>query len=136
MVQEFLVAMRDFRRAIEKIDLALMLGWQDIKQRYRRSKLGPFWITISMGVMIAMIGIIFGQVLNMPIDDYLPFLSTGLILWSFFAASITEGSNAFIDSQGMIRQLDLPLSLYVMRVLWRNIVICGHNLIILPLVFL
>jgi hypothetical protein len=28
-----------------------MLGWNDIRQRYRRSVLGPFWITISMPVI-------------------------------------------------------------------------------------
>ena len=27
-----------------------ILGWHDIRQRYRRSTLGPFWITIAMGV--------------------------------------------------------------------------------------
>ena len=30
-------------------ELWLHLGWQDIKQRYRRSVLGPFWITIATG---------------------------------------------------------------------------------------
>lgn len=129
------VALIDFFQAVKKNHLALMLGWQDIKQRYRRSKLGPFWITISMAVMIGMIGIVFGQVLNMPMQEYLPYLATGMILWTFFSTSVTEGSNSFIDSQGMIRQLCIPLSIYPMRVLWRNVIICVHNAIILPFVF-
>ena len=136
MVNEVSIAVKDLMRSREKLYLALMLGWQDIRQRYRRSKLGPFWLTISMGVMIAMIGIVFGQVLNSPMSEYLPFLATGIILWTCFSTSVMEGGTAFIDAQGMIRQLDLPLSLYSIRVLWRNIVICGHNIIILPLVFL
>lgn len=136
MLNEISVALADLKRSRKKIYLALMLGWQDIKQRYRRSKLGPFWLTISMGVMIGMIGIVFGQVLNTPMKEYLPFLATGIILWTCFSTSVMEGSTSFIDAQGMIRQLDLPLSLYPIRVLWRNIVICGHNIIILPFVFL
>ena len=136
MFNDIGIAVADLKRSREKIYLALMLGWQDIKQRYRRSKLGPFWLTISMGVMIGMIGIVFGQVLNSPMKEYLPFLATGIILWTCFSTSVMEGSTSFIDAQGMIRQLDLPLSLYPIRVLWRNIVICGHNVIILPLVFL
>lgn len=136
MMNEISIAVKDLMRSREKLYLALMLGCQDIRQRYRRSKLGPFWLTISMGVMIAMIGIVFGQVLNSPMQEYLPFLATGIILWTCFSTSVMEGSSAFIDAQGMIRQLDLPLSLYPIRVLWRNIVICGHNIIILPLVFL
>ena len=136
MLNEISIAISDLKRSRKKIYLALMLGWQDIKQRYRRSKLGPFWLTISMGVMIGMIGIVFGQVLNTPMKEYLPFLATGIILWTCFSTGVMEGSTSFIDAQGMIRQLDLPLSLYPIRVLWRNIVICGHNIIILPLVFL
>lgn len=136
MINEIRLAVADLKRSRQKLYLALMLGWQDIRQRYRRSKLGPFWLTISMGVMIGMIGIVFGQVLSSPMQDYLPFLATGIILWTCFSTGVMEGSTAFIDAQGMIRQLDLPLSLYPIRVLWRNIVICGHNVIILPLVFI
>ena len=130
------VATSDFTSCYSNSYLACMLGWQDIKQRYRRSKLGPFWLTISMGVMIGMIGLVFGQVLNTPMQEYLPFLATGIILWTCFSTTIMEGSTAFIDASGMIRQLGLPLSLYPARVLWRNLVILCHNLIILPLVFI
>lgn len=135
MISEVCVAIADLKRSRQKLYLALMLGWQDIRQRYRRSKLGPFWLTISMGVMIGMIGVVFGQVLSTPMQEYLPFLATGIILWTCFSTGVMEGSTSFIDAQGMIRQLDLPLSLYPIRVLWRNVVICAHNVIILPLVF-
>ena len=136
MINDIRVAVADLKRSRQKLYLALMLGWQDIRQRYRRSKLGPFWLTISMGVMIGMIGIVFGQVLSSPMQEYLPFLATGIILWTCFSTGVMEGSTSFIDAQGMIRQLDLPLSLYPIRVLWRNVVICAHNVIILPLVFI
>ena len=136
MIKAILLALSDLSRSYRKFYLALMLGWQDIRQRYRRSKLGPFWLTISMGVMIGMIGIVFGQVLSSPMQEYLPFLATGTILWTCFSTAVMEGSTTFIDAQGMIRQLNLPLSLYIIRVLWRNLVIFGHNIIILPLVFL
>ena len=136
MLEKILVALIDLMGAINKIHLPLMLGWQDIKQRYRRSKLGPFWLTISMGVMITMIGIIFGQALKVPMHEYLPFVASGIIFWNFISTGINEGSSSFIRSAGMIRQLALPLSIYPMRVLWRNIVVLTHNLIILPLVLI
>lgn len=136
MLKNIRIAIDDLNQGVGKINLAFILGWQDIRQRYRRSKLGPFWLTISMGVMIGMIGIVFGQVLSTPMQEYLPFLATGLIFWAYFSTGIMDGCTSFIDAQGMIRQMGLPLSLYVLRVLWRNIVICGHNMIILPIVFL
>lgn len=136
MIKNFSIAINDLVVCYRKRYLPLMLGWQDIKQRYRRSKLGPFWLTISMGVMIGVIGLVFGQVLNSPMVEYLPFLASGIIIWNCFATSIMEGCNSFIDSAGMIRQLGLPLALYPLRVLWRNLVIFGHNIIILPFVFI
>ena len=136
MMKRILIALTDLMNAFAKIDLALMLGWQDIKQRYRRSKLGPFWLTISMGVMISMIGIIFGQALSVPFRDYLPYVATGIIFWNFVSSGISEGCTSFIHSSGMIRQLSLPLTLYPIQVLWRNIVVLGHNILMLPIVLI
>ena len=136
MISKVLIALTDLLGAIDKIHLALMLGWQDIKQRYRRSKLGPFWLTISMGIMITMIGIIFGQALAVSLQDYLPHVACGIIFWNFISSGINEGRSSFISSAGMIRQLGLPLTLYPMRIMWRNIVVLAHNVIIIPLVFI
>lgn len=113
-----------------------LLGWQDVRQAYRRSTLGPFWITIGMAVQIATIGIVFGTIFNTEISDYLPFLATSIILWNFISNSITEGCNAFIASEPMIKQLKLAHFNFVLRVVWKNLVTTGHNLIILPFVFL
>lgn len=136
MIGKILIALIDFIGALNKFNLIFLLGWQDIKQRYRRSKLGPFWLTISMGIMIAMIGIIFGQALSVSSYEYLPFVACGFIFWNFISNSINEGSTSFIHSAGMIRQLSLPLMLYPMRTLWRNILVLLHNIVILPLVMI
>ena len=129
-------AIQDVLLALHRADLAGTLGWQDIKQRYRRSKLGPFWLTISMGVMIGALGLVFGGIFNTPMRDFLPFLAIGIFLWTFILTVITEGCTAFISSDAVIKQLPLPLFLHVMRVIWRNVVILGHNVVIIPLLFL
>jgi ABC-type polysaccharide/polyol phosphate export permease len=121
---------------LKKVSLAATLGWHDIRGRYRRSAIGPFWLTISMGVMIASIGIIFGQIFNTPMDEYLPFLAAGIILWAFITGTINEGCTGFIDAEGMIKQLPIPLFVHILRVLWRNLLILAHNILILPLVLL
>ena len=45
--QSFKRAFGDLRTGFSQRELWLHLGWQDIKQRYRRSVIGPFWITIA-----------------------------------------------------------------------------------------
>ena len=42
----------------------------------------------------------------------------------------------FISSEAMIKQLNLPHYQYVVRTVWRNLVSAGHNVVILPLVFI
>lgn len=130
------VAWNDISAAVLRFRLIGMLGWQDVKQRYRRSALGPFWLTISMGVMIATIGIVFGKIFKSPMSDFLPFLTVGLIVWTFMQTVIAEGCMSFIAAEGVIKQLPLPLFIHVARVVWRNFLILGHNIVIFPLVLL
>lgn len=126
----------DIAKSLKRADLAGTLGWQDVKQRYRRSKLGPFWLTISMGVLIGALGLVFGGIFNTPMRDFLPFLAIGIILWTYISTVINEGCVAFVSSEAAIKQLPLPMFLHVIRVIWRNVVILGHNVVIIPVVFL
>lgn len=113
-----------------------MLGWQDVRQRYRRSALGPFWLTISMGVMIGTIGIVFGTIFKTPMQEFLPFLAAGMILWSFISSVVMEGCAGFISAEHIIKQLPIPLFVHILRMIWRNVIILLHNIVILPLVFI
>lgn len=126
----------DICRSFSNINLPIYLANSDIRQRYRRSTLGPFWITISTGVMIACIGLIFGKLFKSPMDEFLPFLSSGLIIWGFISSVLMDSTNTFSSSENIIKQLDVPLFSHIVRMLTRNVIIFFHNLIILPVVFL
>ena len=126
----------DVRAALQGARLAGVLGWQDIRQRYRRSSLGPFWLTISMGVLIGALGFVFSTLFEMDVASFIPFLALGLIVWSLMTVSITEGCTAFSDSEAMIKQIPLPLFTHILRVLWRNLIIFAHNLVIFPLILI
>jgi lipopolysaccharide transport system permease protein len=129
-------ALADIRAALQQYPLVMLLGWQDLRQRYRRSSLGAFWLTLSMGMMIGTIGLVFGQIFNTPIDVYLPFLSVGMIFWGLMTSVITESCVGFTAAEAIIKQLPIPLFVHILRVLWRNLLILAHNIAILPIVFL
>lgn len=130
------VAITDIVAAARRYSLVGMLGWQDVRQRYRRSALGPFWLTISMGVMIGTIGIVFGQIFQVPMREYLPFLAAGMILWNFMSSVVMEGCTGFIAAEGIIKQLPIPLFVHILRMMWRNLLILAHNIVIFPLVLI
>lgn len=105
----------------------MVMGWDDIRQRYRRSVLGPFWITLSMGVFILLLGLIYSRLFNSSLRDYLPFLTVGYIVWGFISVTTNEACNLFHESSLIIKQIKLPYSIYPMRVIWRNFIVFLHT---------
>lgn len=132
----FSIGYLDVAAAFKRHALIALLAWQDIQQRYRRSALGPFWLTISMSVMIGAIGLVFSQVFKVPTQDFLPFLAIGIILWTFISNVILEGCSGFIVAENIIKQLPIPLFVHILRMVWRNVLILGHNIVIFPLVLI
>ncbi|MFD4180071.1 ABC transporter permease [Rhodococcus sp. NPDC058514] len=128
--QTFRRAFKDLRDGFAQRELWLSLGWQDIKQRYRRSVIGPFWITIATGVQAAAMGILYSALLDIPLDEFLPYVTVGLIVWNLISASILEGSEVFVANEGLIKQLPSALSVHVYRLVWRQLLLFAHNLLI------
>src|ERR1700682_586658 len=83
----------------------VIMGWDDIRQRYRRSVLGPFWITLSMGAFILLLGIIYSRLFHMELENYMPYLSVGYIVWGFMSAAINDSCIAFTDTARIIKQI-------------------------------
>ena len=129
-----LALVQDFSEALRRRSLWTRLAWQDVLLRYRRSWLGPFWLTLSMGVMIASLGVVYGDIFKVDMHDYLPYITVGLLVWGLISTSISEGCQTFIEAEWFIKQIDLPISIFPFRVVARNIIIFTHNCVIYALV--
>lgn len=126
----FGAAVHDLTRGFSQHQLWLQLGWQDIKQRYRRSVLGPLWITIATGVMALALGLLYSVLFKVPIDVFLPHVTVGLIMWGFISGCIREGADIFIDNEGLIKQLPAAISIHAYRLVWKQSLFLAHNLVI------
>ncbi|MGV2288742.1 ABC transporter permease [Trinickia sp. YCB016] len=131
----FNLIFKDLSTSLASWRLWTLLGWLEVRQRYARSRFGPFWLTISMGVMIASIGLVYGTLFGQKMSDYLPYLSISLVMWTLFAQTVNEGSGAYIASSAYIRQAATPKLIYVLQVVWRNVVILLHNIVIIVVLF-
>lgn len=123
-------ALYDLSQGLKRWHLWGRLGWQDVMLRYRRSMIGPFWLTISMGIMVFSLGYIYGGIFDINRDHYLPFLAVGFLVWGLMTAVLNEGCQTYIETEWIIRQIDLPLSMFPLRVVWRNLIIFLHNAVI------
>lgn len=125
-----LLAYKDLTAGLALWRLWILLGWNEIAQRYRRSLLGPFWLTASMAVMVISLGFLYAELFKTPIQEFLPYLCVGLLVWNFLSSFLTEGSSLFIGSESYIKQIRLPYSVYVFRSTWSKLIIFAHNFVI------
>ena len=126
----------DLVEGISKSWMWSAMAMQDIKMRYRGSLLGPFWLTISMVIMVAAMGLIYARMFNMEINRYLPFLTVGLVIWNFVSTVIIEGCQTFLSAHNIITQVRMPFSVHAWRGVYRNLIVLAHNMVIVPFVLL
>jgi ABC-type polysaccharide/polyol phosphate export permease len=113
-----------------------VIGINDIKKRYSRSRIGQFWLTISLAINIFTLGIVWSYLFKMPIAQYLPFLAAGTIFWTYLSACIIEGTNLYITSSSYLRELNIPKLTYLNSLIVRNVIVLGHNILVLiPIYF-
>jgi lipopolysaccharide transport system permease protein len=136
MKKIFLLGFMDIIKSLTNWRLIHIIGIQDILSRYKRSLLGAFWITLNTAVMILALGLIFSNLFNQPIKDFLPYLSIGLIIWGFITAVLVEGCDAYINSESIIKQINLPIFTYLAKSIWKNVIILIHNISIIPIILL
>jgi lipopolysaccharide transport system permease protein len=129
-------AVTDVRNGLRLWRLAWSLGWLDIRLRYRGSMLGPFWLTISTGVMVASLGFLYSALFHMSLHEYLPFLALSQVLWGFLATLVSEACSAFTESEVVIRSVRMPFFLFSLRILVRNVLVLGHNICVIVVVYL
>jgi ABC-2 type transport system permease protein/lipopolysaccharide transport system permease protein len=123
-------AFADVGNALGRWELWLTMAWQDIRQRYRGSMLGPFWVTINMGLMVALLASIYSKLLGAAIQEYLPFLTLGFLIWRWIELSVNESTLVFIIANRYIKQLRLPVTLFVFRLIARNLIVFAHNFVV------
>ncbi|MBM1175082.1 ABC transporter permease [Microvirga arabica] len=127
-------ALLDTIEGLKRGDLWVYLGWHDVKQRYRRSTLGPLWITLATAIMVAGMTVVYGGLFRQELKTFLPLVASGLVIWGFISGCISEGVNVFISASSTIKQLPAPLTVHVFRLVWTQFIYFLHNLVIVPVV--
>ena len=135
-LHEFGMAYTDFKSSIQHPGLAWSLAWHDIVSRYRGSILGPFWITLSMGLMVLGMGFLYAEIFKVPIQEYMPFVALGIVFWGVIVGVISEGCDTFVQASGMLSQTSLPMFTFVWRTVLRNLISLAHHLVIVVIVLI
>jgi ABC-type polysaccharide/polyol phosphate export permease len=130
------IAFDDFRAGWGQRSLWLRLGHRELMRRYRRTILGPFWATGHIALYILFVGFIFSRVLSVTPSLYIPYLATGFMAWMLLYTVISEATTTLVQAAGVRQQVALPYSLFILAMVWRNLVVHAHNYVLYALVLL
>jgi teichoic acid transport system permease protein len=78
--------------------------------QYSQAKLGQLWQVMTPLLNAAVYYFIFGVLLGTKhgVPDYVPFLVTGVFVWTFTQSSIMAGTRAISGNLGLVRALHFP----------------------------
>jgi len=123
-------AWHDWWSGTRNVDLWWTLAWYDTVLRYRRSMLGPLWLTISMALLLLGMGPLYSSLFDVPLNRFFPHLTLGIIFWTFFTTTITDGCNVFIAAGRYLKHGEFPGSVFVWRSLARNLLQMAHHIVL------
>ena len=112
-----------------------LIGFQAVRIRYTRSALGQFWISLSFLITVVTLGFVYTYLWKADIYVFMPYLAAGFVFWQLISSCITDGCTTFTASEGYIRAERQPIGMFCFVVLFRNLVIFLHNLVVLVPLF-
>jgi ABC-type polysaccharide/polyol phosphate export permease len=124
-------AIKDYVDSFKRYELWMSLAWFEVKVQYKRSVLGPFWITLSTGIAIATIGPIYAKLMGGKTDNYFAYLATSIILWNFIAGVVTTTDIALISAEGLLKDAKLPFVMFIVKEIFRNLITLAHSAVII-----
>ena len=116
-------AFRDIIDGVRLAPLWLTLGWEQTAARFRRTVLGPFWLTANLLAMAFALSFVFGIILgNGNWRDNFPLIISGILCWSITGAYLTDAANTFISAGDLMNTMRLPLTFHVLLMMYKNVI--------------
>lgn len=112
-----------------------LLGTADLRRRHSRSKFGQLWITLSTGVTILSLGLVWSLLWRMPVSSIMPYITVAMIVWGFISSTLTESTGALISIGNLFLNQKTSFSVAIYSLIYRNLITVGYNSVIIVVVF-
>ena len=100
----------DFKELKEYKALFYFLILRDLKIRYKQTVLGAGWAIIQPFFSMIVFSLFFGRLAKMPSDNipYPIFAYSALIIWTYFANSLSMSANSLVGNTELISKVYFP----------------------------
>ncbi|MBR0828349.1 glycosyltransferase [Bradyrhizobium manausense] len=112
---------------IDAVRIAGALAWSDMRHRYVRSLLGPFWMSLQMAIVVGVLGSVIGQMSNGGVLSRLPMLALSMTAWTFLNSVVLDATTALQNSGSLIRDRALPPVIFLLQCTFRQALFALHN---------
>lgn len=127
---QFEAAANDVREGLRRWRGWLYLGAENVRNRYRRTVLGPWWMTAQMAVFITGISVVFGHIGGEPLRSFLPYAGVGYITFQLLTATTRKAAGVFVNSSSTMKSSRQPLSSFVLRDVAIELIHFAHNMVL------
>lgn len=112
---------------LDNVRIAAALAWSDMRHRYVRSLLGPFWMSLQMAIVVAVLGSVIGQMSSADMLARLPMLALSMTVWTFLNSVVLDATTALQNSASLIRDRALPPVIFLLQCTFRQGLFALHN---------
>ena len=130
MLKSVKAALYDLISAYLLPHMWLQISLNEMKGRYKRTVLGPWWMSIGFASTIAGIGFVWSFLFNINLQEYYPYLASGIIVWVLISSSVVNGCDTFVSKGAYIKSIPIPLSTHILVLVANNFMEFFHNIII------
>lgn len=126
----------DLVSTLKHHDTWLYMAWSDIKLRYQRTVIGPFWMVLVSFISIVCIAALGSMLFRVKFSHFFPYVACGMVMWQYVSLMITESGMVFLAQIGLIKNVNVSLISFTLRMFVRNTIVMAHSLVVVALVLL
>jgi ABC-type polysaccharide/polyol phosphate export permease len=106
------------------------LAVEAVKNQYRRTVIGPWWLTLQTAAYVVGLAVLFGAIFHQPLDDFVPYVAGGFIGYTLLAGLTGKGADVFVNNSTTLLSTRQPLSMLVFQTVCVELLQFAHNLLI------
>ena len=104
-----------FQRIYQARFFLIHLVKSDMKNRFRRSKIGILWTVLQPLLLTLILSSVFSVVFKQEMRTYAPYILSGTLAWDMIHGAFVANSSSFATAEAYIRQYAHPIAIYPLR---------------------
>lgn len=118
---DYLVGLKDLWSGFSRTELWWAFAFDEIQQRYRRSRLGIAWVVVSYAMFVFAISVFFGGFSDKGVEEFTAYVAVNYAMFSFLLANLTDGCAVFRSSKTWVSSVPFPHSVHVFKSVARSL---------------